>query len=171
MARWLRFKNAANTSVVFHGGKLLALWEGGLPYRLDPRTLATLGEDDMGGRLRSPFGWLERTMQPHLPFSAHPRLDRRDGSLWNFGTLYGRRSRLMIYRDLAPDFTGEPIIVPRPGGTEEDDAWVITLVYRTEAHRSDLVVLDARDLSTVCVLALPHHVPPGFHGTWIEAGG
>ena len=38
----MRFKNAANTSVVWHGGKLLALWEGGLPHRLDPTTLDTL---------------------------------------------------------------------------------------------------------------------------------
>jgi len=29
----VRFKNAANTNVVFHGGKLPALWEGGLPHR------------------------------------------------------------------------------------------------------------------------------------------
>jgi all-trans-8'-apo-beta-carotenal 15,15'-oxygenase len=47
------FKNAANTSVVWHGGKLLALWEGGLPHRLDPETLATFGRDDYGGRLRN----------------------------------------------------------------------------------------------------------------------
>src|SRR5437870_8621620 len=29
-------KSAANTNVVFHHGKLLALWEGGRPWRLDP---------------------------------------------------------------------------------------------------------------------------------------
>ena len=33
-------KNTANTSVVVHGGKLLALWEGGLPTRIDPASLA-----------------------------------------------------------------------------------------------------------------------------------
>lgn len=41
----IRIKNAANTSVIWHGGRLLALWEGGPPYRLDPHTLATLGPE------------------------------------------------------------------------------------------------------------------------------
>lgn len=44
-------KNPANTQVISYGGKLLALFEAGLPYRLDPKTLDTLGEDDMGGAL------------------------------------------------------------------------------------------------------------------------
>ena len=33
----------ANTAVVHYGGRLLALWEGGLPYQLDPAGLQTLG--------------------------------------------------------------------------------------------------------------------------------
>lgn len=44
----LKFKNTANTSVVMPGGSLLALWEGGLPHRLDPETLETLGAHDYG---------------------------------------------------------------------------------------------------------------------------
>ena len=36
--------NAANTSVIMHGGKLLALWEGGKPWELNPATLETIGE-------------------------------------------------------------------------------------------------------------------------------
>ena len=38
----LRFKNAANTSVVLHAGKLLALWEGGQPHALDPGITSAL---------------------------------------------------------------------------------------------------------------------------------
>lgn len=44
-------KNTANTQVISFGGKLLALFEAGLPYRLDPVTLDTLGEDDLDGTL------------------------------------------------------------------------------------------------------------------------
>lgn len=42
-------KNVANTSVLWWGGKLLCLWEGGTPYELDPRTLRTVGPFDLLG--------------------------------------------------------------------------------------------------------------------------
>ncbi|GIL87071.1 hypothetical protein Vretifemale_15228, partial [Volvox reticuliferus] len=53
----LSFKNVANTGVLLWAGKLYALWEGGLPHVMDPRSLETLGETRMGGALRgSTFG-------------------------------------------------------------------------------------------------------------------
>jgi carotenoid cleavage dioxygenase-like enzyme len=38
----------------------------------------------------------------------------------------------------------------------------------TALARVDLngFILDACTLATICRLRLPHHVPPGFHGTW-----
>lgn len=94
----LRFKNAANTSVVLHAGRLLALWEGGLPHELDPETLGTRSRFDFGGRLRNDFSRFEGWLSPELPFSAHPKVDPKTGELWNFGTLLGRRNRLLVYR-------------------------------------------------------------------------
>ena len=38
----LELKNVANTNILAWGGRLLALFEAGIPYELDPRTLATL---------------------------------------------------------------------------------------------------------------------------------
>ncbi|WP_296896760.1 carotenoid oxygenase family protein [Thiohalocapsa sp.] len=94
----MRFKNAANTSVRWHAGRLLALWEGGPPHRLDPHTLATLGAEDFGGRLENPFGGLSRRLAPLLPFSAHPHCDDETGDLYNFGLVSGSPNRLMLYR-------------------------------------------------------------------------
>lgn len=94
----LRFKNAANTSVVHHAGKLLALWEGGVPHRLDPRTLETLGRETFGGRLDNRFSRFEAVLAPELPFSAHPKIDPDTGELIGFGTLLGRTPRLLRYR-------------------------------------------------------------------------
>ncbi len=105
----LKFKNAANTNVIWHGGKLLALWEGGLPHRLDPRTLATLGPDDYDGRLRNPFSRVERALSPELPFSAHPRRDETTGALFNFGVLPGLgKNRLLLYRVAADGTMAAP---------------------------------------------------------------
>lgn len=48
---YLSFKNPANTNVFFWNDKLLATWEKGSPYVIDPRTLDTLGETDLDGLL------------------------------------------------------------------------------------------------------------------------
>ncbi len=79
--------NAANTSVTLHGDNLLALWEAGRPWALDPDTLETRGEHDFGGTLKSAYA-----------FSAHPKYDPRTGDMFNFGVAYGRRTRIRCYR-------------------------------------------------------------------------
>ena len=60
----LRLKNIANTNIIQWSDRLLALWEGGQPHRLDPQTLDTLGLDNLDGLLKS-----------GQAFSAHPRID------------------------------------------------------------------------------------------------
>lgn len=360
-----RFKNAANTSVVHHAGKLLALWEAGWPHRIDEVTLDTLARDDLGGALRNPGGLIERLVAPELPFSAHPKLCPETGELFNFGLANtGTRSRLCLYRidrhgrvaapefidldggyfihdfvltarhrvffltpttfdlprmllglappvatfrpvagpteilvvdrdstrsrriearpcfifhfpngyeeddgtlildgfrmdsfpnltprvdrpetharphltryrigptsavateerltehtgelatihpqrvsrrhrytwmtgsplerrapfstgilkvdgerraslfrDFAPHLTGEPVFVPRPGGADEDDGWLLSMHYTDDPRSCHLLVLDARDLTTVARLRMPHTTPLGFHGTFIK---
>lgn len=79
--------NAANTSVMFTAGRLLALWEGGRPWQLDPSTLETIGEMDFDGALHT-----------RLPFSAHPHWDPRTGEIFNFGMVYGRKDAVATYR-------------------------------------------------------------------------
>jgi all-trans-8'-apo-beta-carotenal 15,15'-oxygenase len=79
--------NVANTSVTFHAGKLLALWEGGHPWQLDPDTLETIGEHDFDGRLKGAHA-----------FSAHPKIDPATGELFNFGVAYGPRTKIQSYR-------------------------------------------------------------------------
>jgi all-trans-8'-apo-beta-carotenal 15,15'-oxygenase len=65
-------------------------------------------------------------------------------------------------------FVGEPIFVPRPHSTEEDEGWVLTLVYDATHHRTDVVVLDGADLEkgTIARLHLKHHIPYGLHGSF-----
>ena len=93
----LRFKNAANTHVVMHAGRLLALYEGGPPYELDPVTLETLGAWDLDGALVNRFDRFSRAIAPLMPFAAHPSVDRATGDLIGFGLLPGRPNRLLVY--------------------------------------------------------------------------
>ena len=67
-----RFKNTANTNIVWHAGKLLALMEAALPTALAPCTLETLGEWDFGGRLGTAM-------------TAHPKMDPETGEMLFFG--------------------------------------------------------------------------------------
>jgi carotenoid cleavage dioxygenase len=66
-------EGVANTNILAHAGKLLALEEMHMPVDMDPATLATLGTDDFAGAL------------PPGPFTAHPKQDPRTGALVFFG--------------------------------------------------------------------------------------
>ncbi|GBF82610.1 carotenoid oxygenase family protein [Aphanothece sacrum] len=63
----LKFKNYANTNIMAHGGKLLALYEIGLPYEIN-KDLETVGKWDFNGKL-------EQSM------TAHPKVDPITGEL------------------------------------------------------------------------------------------
>jgi all-trans-8'-apo-beta-carotenal 15,15'-oxygenase len=110
----LHFKNAANTSVAMVGGKLLALWEGGLPHELDQTTLETVGRYDFAGQLHNRADLLGRLISPELPFSAHPKMDPKSGELHNFGTLMGSVSKLVLYRVRRNGTMATPRFVPLP---------------------------------------------------------
>ena len=81
----------ANTAVIWHGGKLLALKEAALPYELDPVTLETRGIYDFGGQLNS------RT------FTAHPKIDPVTGELIAFAyNSSGRPDNEIVLFDISP---------------------------------------------------------------------
>lgn len=65
-------------------------------------------------------------------------------------------------------FVSEPIFVPKPDGNDEDDGWVLTLVYQGEKHRSELVILEGKTLEETARLGLKYHIPYGLHGSWVD---
>jgi all-trans-8'-apo-beta-carotenal 15,15'-oxygenase len=86
----LRLKNVANTNIVYWGGKLMALWEASHPYRLDPKTLETLGIETLDG-----------VLETDSPFAAHPMIDpgdaTREARLVTFGLQSGPSSKINLY--------------------------------------------------------------------------
>ncbi len=66
----------ANTNIVWHAGKLLALEEGHPPMEIDPHTLETLGPWDYDHK--------------HVgPMTAHPKVDPETGEMLYFGYMAG----------------------------------------------------------------------------------
>ena len=63
-----QFKNVANTNVIHWNDELWALVESHGPTRMDPETLETLGESNLGGRLRGGFSTLRMRVSQSLPF-------------------------------------------------------------------------------------------------------
>jgi carotenoid cleavage dioxygenase len=78
-------RTTANTSTVFHGGKLFALKEDGLPHELDPDTLETRGRYDYRGKMTS------------VTTSSHPKIDPVSGEMITFGY----EARGLATRDVA----------------------------------------------------------------------
>lgn len=71
MAKVGPMKNVANTHVVEHAGRILALWEAGSPYEIT-RDLDTVGAYDFCGRLAGAM-------------TAHPKIDPVTGEMLFFG--------------------------------------------------------------------------------------
>lgn len=73
-----------------------------------------------------------------------------------------------IWSEAPRGFMGEPIFVPRPDGTAEDDGWVLCLTYNAARRCSDLIILKGQRIEEgpIARLKLNHHVPYGLHGSF-----
>ncbi|MFW6358528.1 MAG: carotenoid oxygenase family protein [Chroococcales cyanobacterium] len=96
------FKNTANTALVWHANKLLALWEGGAPHQIQTPSLETVGKFTFDNKLTSPF-------------TAHPKVDPETGEMLFFG--YSFQPPFVQYGVVSP--AGElvrivPIEIPEP---------------------------------------------------------
>jgi len=168
--------NAANTSVLALGDRLWALWEGGSPTAVDPRTLET----------RGPVRLSDETAG--APFLAHPRVEP-DGRVWNLG-LSGDRAivwRLSAAGELEAatpiqlpracylhDFTAterELILVLQPWIQEQFQLPVMEgLRWRPELG-TVVLVLDKDDLGKRRVFELPPLAFFHLGDAWREADG
>ena len=96
----------ANTSLVFHNNKLLALEEADLPYVVDPKNLETLGPkytfESNSGRHKNVF---KQNNNRHNIFTAHPKLDSDTQELIGYGCAYDPTKFIFDYYVIAPDGT------------------------------------------------------------------
>ncbi len=63
---------------------------------------------------------------------------------------------------------GEPVFVPHPEGTAEDDGVVLSVVLDPAGEESFLLLLDADSFTERARATVPHPIPFGFHGQFFE---
>jgi len=86
-----RIRGTANTNVIVHAGKLLALKEDSPALIMDPLTLETEGYTDWGGKMQG------------QTFTAHPKIDPATGNMCAFGyATKGLLTRDMAYYEISP---------------------------------------------------------------------
>ena len=75
-----------------------------------------------------------------------------------------------VYKYGQGNFGAEPVFVAADGGVDEDEGYLLSLVYNLETDRSDLIILNAQEpsLGPIATVHLPQRVPFGFHGDWIK---
>ena len=186
----------AKTAFAFH---LLNAWESGdeitvvgCRYPRFPGALAFgVGEDDKTPNAAVPYQWTlnlktdKLTETPLHDFAAE--FPRHNDSLvgqpvrygyvgYGEGDFFDGLRKLDLKTGKFSDHTygkgrfgGEGVFVPNPDAKGEDAGWLLTFVYDKAADKSELVVMDAADMTAkpVARVHLPTRVPYGFHGSWV----
>jgi carotenoid cleavage dioxygenase len=129
-------------------------------HQLDDRGAEFPRLDDRRVGRRNRYGYAvtsrERPKTPHEAFfSVLVQYDRQGGA-----SRYQRLER--------GHWSSEPVFVPREPTAEEDDGFVLSVVYEGPIDRSYLLILDARDFAgpPLARAYLRQRIPMGFHGNF-----
>jgi all-trans-8'-apo-beta-carotenal 15,15'-oxygenase len=117
----------------------------------------TINPANVGYPYRYVYMAAAQTLDGNAPLQSIIKLDRSTGAqqLWTVAST---------------GYVNEPVFVPRPGGTQEDDGWLLVMTYDGAKDRSAVTILDATDLTkgAIATLQLTHHIPYGLHGSWTD---
>ena len=118
----------------------------------------TMHPDKVGRNYRYLYIGAADTPTGNAPLQAFLKLDRETGEK-------------QFWSAAPKGFVSEPIFVPRhssSSGGDEDDGWVLAVVYDSTEERSHVVILDAKNLNQgpIARLHLKHHIPYGLHGSF-----
>ncbi|NJL47534.1 MAG: Apocarotenoid-15,15'-oxygenase [Leptolyngbyaceae cyanobacterium SM2_5_2] len=115
-----------------------------------------LHPDQVGRPYRYLFIGAAHAAQGNAPLQALLKLDSQTG-------------QTDVWSAAPRGFMGEPLFVPRPQATSEDDGWVMVLMYDGDRRCSDVVILDGQAITAgpIARLKLSHHVPYGLHGSFV----
>jgi carotenoid cleavage dioxygenase-like enzyme len=161
--RYPRYFRLADNGSAFEDNPLGVLWR--YVIDLDRGTVTERQIDDVcielprinEGRTGRPYRFMYAAEQPtNTEIRGVVRYDLGPGSMQR-------------YRVPEGDQNSEPVFVPRPTASGEDDGWLLVCVYRQATDTSDLVILDGRNIDSdpIATVRLPRRIPAGFHGAWL----
>ncbi|MFS8808300.1 carotenoid oxygenase family protein, partial [Synechococcus sp. R6-10] len=109
----------------------------------------------MGGSHRYIYIGATHAPGPNAPLQAILKLDTATG-------------RTQQYSFAPRGFVGEPVFIPDPEDQGEEAGWIVTVVFDAASQRSQVVILEAADLTAGPVARIPlrHHIPYGLHGSF-----
>ncbi|MEL7083491.1 MAG: carotenoid oxygenase family protein [Cyanobacteria bacterium J06597_1] len=145
---------------------LSTLWQ----VRLDPKNGKFLGTEQLCDRhCEFPTLAPQDVGQPHryTYLAIHPDNESAPGELFRSIGRFDCETGTLTAADLGNEmYVSEPIYAPNL--EVESGGWILSTIYNSSLHRSELWVFDADRLSEepLARLALPSVVPHGFHGTW-----
>lgn len=142
-------RGTANTTPIWHGGRLLCAKEDSLPYEVDPQTLETRGVFNYGGKLRSPN------------ITAHPKYDPQTGEMHFFGYECGGEAT----RDIAYCVADKEGNLVREEWTQAPDA---TMMHDFAVSRDHVVFMAFPTTADIERLKAggPHWVWDGSKPSW-----
>ncbi|MEO1126250.1 MAG: carotenoid oxygenase family protein [Cyanobacteria bacterium J06639_16] len=145
------------------------LWQ----IRINPQTGKVLDQQTLVDRQCEypvvPEQTSDRDLAPTY-LSVHSHTDRPNTELFNAIAKFDpATSSLTIASAGEQWYPSEPIYARDRGDASK--GWVLTVVYDSNAHQSEVWIYDCDRLadSPVCRLALPSVIPHSFHGTWQAA--
>jgi carotenoid cleavage dioxygenase-like enzyme len=163
VVRYPRYLRLADDFSVFEDNPLGVLWR----YVIDLEKGAVTEKqiDSLGIELpRINEGWTGRPYRFLYAVEQPTNTEMRGVVRYDLGG-----GSMQRYRVPEGDQNSEPVFVPRPAASDEDDGWLLVCVYRHVTDTSDLVILDGRNIENdpIATVSLPRRIPAGFHGTWL----
>lgn len=127
--------------------------------------------DDLGGDFCRFNDDYDGVRSQHRYMSSAVAPDRRLGDFDSIVAYDDRTGERHIWSAGPTGHVGESVFAADPQGTAEDDGWLINAVYDSATDRTDVCILDARDVAAgpVARVHLRHRMPFGFHANWFAA--
>jgi carotenoid cleavage dioxygenase-like enzyme len=105
------------------------------------------------------------TRYGHASTAGDPHIEGRGGAIHRYDLEQNSVTSHIFTEGRVPSEAAFAPADDRAGGP----GWLMTFIYDPATDRSDLVILDADDLSAppTATIHLPRRVPAGFHGNWL----
>ena len=155
-------------------------------FRVDLQSGTVVQEqlDDLGGdfpRINEQYLGVQNRYRYMVAFSGVPDVIGHFDTVVSYDDLTSDRATWFAGRGMV---VGEAVFVPDPDGLAENDGWLLAIVsprnvsadfHKSDSLRSELVVIDARDVGAgpIARVHLPERLPFGFHGNYfaLQAAG